>query len=399
MQEVPRSFIVTLTHVKYQQEYKYEDFTRRFPNSLITNTLGLTNELEVPIDKAFIKQETLQLLSQILTEKQYPYVPDSKTIQKQLDYLGIDLPCYVYDPSYPHFTEAYPEVNLYDFKIEPYYDALKQAREWMFPALARYIFSVTNGAETVHDDYDMFHLLLLDPFGFATDDELGALILTMHPKVFDAIKYGTRLSLIPTCIDGGYAKILEILTRQYQLTYTAKDFWNLLERIRTEPGHIENYALTIDLVLSHLDRSEAIGPVQSVYISVKAKSTVLLENVVKDCWRSVYVDHNVMISLLWLFHHFGDIEYLSEFMDYYDAGEIIDLGGTSPVDNFYVNYLKHPELIKKDILKVLGSYIRSQPRVRSGVPATVSGINQLMKGIEVLTPKFPQLALVLEELL
>ncbi len=68
-------FIVTLPQYNISIPFDYTQFIEKFPDSLITRTLDLTHEKDIPLDNPLVTPEVLQVLSRILTTGKYPYVP------------------------------------------------------------------------------------------------------------------------------------------------------------------------------------------------------------------------------------------------------------------------------------------------------------------------------------
>ena len=160
------TFTVTLPEYKFSLSFDEKRFTQRFPDSLITRTLDLTHEADIPINNLIVIPEVLQLLSQILTTEDYPYInaPD-KSIRRALDYLGIDLPDPIYYPQFQQIINTEPDFVLQRILDDPnvhYQFILRNAQEFQFPELAKYLFDHTNPNDKFYQiiDYQTFSHLV-----------------------------------------------------------------------------------------------------------------------------------------------------------------------------------------------------------------------------------------------
>lgn len=91
-------------------DFPTEEFKRIFPNSLPITVIEQTGNYHIPLENPMITPEILEILSDIVENEDYPYIgiPNAK---RAFDYLGIDLPEYVYDPCYGVLRSKYPELD------------------------------------------------------------------------------------------------------------------------------------------------------------------------------------------------------------------------------------------------------------------------------------------------
>lgn len=144
------SFIISVA--EFSQSYPKNEFTNTFPGSMITAALDQDPSAEeISLDPKLVSSEALLLLHQIITTQDYPYVSDSK-IQRQLDYLGIDLPPVVYMKKYDQFLHE-SGLRLADVKGH-YPTFMKMAFTLEFPELATYALTHT---EDHAEDITLFH--------------------------------------------------------------------------------------------------------------------------------------------------------------------------------------------------------------------------------------------------
>lgn len=143
------TFIVSLPNYDYSQPFNTEAFIRLFPGSLITLALQ-SGEQVIPLENPAVTPEILQLLLGIITTQDIPYI-STPGVKKALDYLGIDLPEFVYNPLYARLRQQHPNFTL--SKVDEYYRELMiYSIDRDLPELAQYILDNT-GAE-LHRDED-----------------------------------------------------------------------------------------------------------------------------------------------------------------------------------------------------------------------------------------------------
>ena len=101
-------FIVNLPD-GYSISYDKSKFINTFPNSMITLALQ-SDEKEIPLSHPLVTKDILEFLREIMEGRDYPLL--SGSVRKSLDYLGIDLPEFIYDPEYPKFTTDNPSIHF-----------------------------------------------------------------------------------------------------------------------------------------------------------------------------------------------------------------------------------------------------------------------------------------------
>ena len=161
------TFTVVLSSHNTSLSFNQEEFTQKFPDSLITRTLELTHESIVPISNPIVTLESLELLKNILKTSHYPYIPDimGSSIRKSLDYLGIDVPNVIYYPQYKQLLDEYYGIfTMLDNPKDYYKEFYEMARKHNFPQWISYLFDHTNPTEHKEVDYDEFVWMLNDNY-------------------------------------------------------------------------------------------------------------------------------------------------------------------------------------------------------------------------------------------
>lgn len=172
-------FTVYLPRYNYRIIYNYDDFTQSYPNSLITLALQ-SGENEIPIENPLVTPEILQLLQDVMTTDQYPYI-SNLNVMKILDYLGIDFPKAVYDSRYETLLNTYPNLDWNN----KYFRILQYAIDNNFPELASYLFSMTDPDKHKDDDSALLNFIIFMQSGLASPEkeEIGVMLLQERKAV------------------------------------------------------------------------------------------------------------------------------------------------------------------------------------------------------------------------
>ena len=217
-----------------------------FPDSLITTTLNLTHELDIPLDNSLVTPDILQLLEYVVTNKDYPYIPDPK-VGVSLDYLGIDFPDIVYDPRYIPFREAFPDLDWNN--LDQNYDRIMEyAVNNNFPELSQYLLEHSHPEEHTSYNEQVFTDIIDSrnkPLSIAT-------LLVPHIDVPEVLRRYVEFYALYVLIATGYLPLIQAVAQYYpewirSMSYVIPE---IAERFLEDPIHITDYMEMIQVLYS-----------------------------------------------------------------------------------------------------------------------------------------------------
>lgn len=256
------SFSVSLPGHHFQVEYDYEKFTKEFPNSLITKALELCpGEKVVPLDNPVLTPTVFHVLEDILNTNTYSYVEWTQ-IQKQLDYLGIDLPEFVYSPVYRKFIRDYPiNVRKSEDLNKHYEQLLNLAAYNELLSLVDYMFEHTRSEDHTTTDANMFnHLVgMAKPSVFAEE---------LAKRIFSTRHIAHR-DYLPYIIRKGYLSLYQIYEAKHGKGNPSASVGHLLANIVDYPEDFYIYATALLYIIEdpdpHKDYPEICRMFKGVY--------------------------------------------------------------------------------------------------------------------------------------
>lgn len=335
--------------------YSRDEFTKEFPESMPISLLEITQDTEIPITHPMITEEVLVLLQFILKEKRYPPVPFE--LKKQLDYLGIDLPEYVYDPSYPKWIKEHPYINLYDFKADgthSYSMLLSMSRGEEFPPFTRYIFAHTSPKDHQEEDRELFIDIMASEDGYSeTDEAIGVDLLMRSDYIINNIN---DPGIADQCTRLGYLDILKIIAKHEPLRFWMFQVRNILLQIESRPVHTPRYIQVLEYMKEHMKDQK-----DQIIQMILSKVPNLIHRVIYENIHQIYMEKEQIIGLMWICNYHGDPDLFTDFLTLVEHG---DINYEDTGDNIFVSmfkaYMSHPGLVKEGILKILREYLSSQ---------------------------------------
>ncbi len=112
-----------LQYKNYDIHFTRDKFLSHFPNSLISNTLEMTSDTVIELNKSFITPTTLDILHHINEAWTIPNYEEEPNIRDNLcmtgDYMNIDLLVLIGHERYPVFIEQFPKYDILDLKSIP----------------------------------------------------------------------------------------------------------------------------------------------------------------------------------------------------------------------------------------------------------------------------------------
>ena len=108
-------FTITLTEHKCSKTFTRENFLSVFPNSMISNALELTSDVNIDITQPFVIPEVLDILHLMCEEGEMNYQSNDAiraNVDKSANYLGIDLLAVVNDPKFQELSWWQGGLNL-----------------------------------------------------------------------------------------------------------------------------------------------------------------------------------------------------------------------------------------------------------------------------------------------
>ncbi len=386
-------FIVFLPKHDYRQEYNYDEFIQLFPNSLITLALQ-SHELIIPIDNPLVKPEILKLLHTILIETQYPYIDDSSgIIRKSLDYLGIDLPDFVYNPLYAKFLQSHPHINLFnlDDLNKEYTSILVIAREMKFPSIVDYLFSMTK--PHIEQDITAFNEILCGRVYSESNEAIAVLILQKR-DISEEVMAHIRAYMI-SFITLGYVNVVKILKDKYQVIPPSNSVMMVMNKIYRDPEHTFQYINMINYLLpiKTSDEYKGILIYSIIYQYITTGDIKILDSLFEEN-QEVWLSLGEINSYLWIINHYERVDILNHFIGHITNSNIRNHTSVDLIQEFFCNYLLHPTVIKPNILRSLGMYIKNRHDGEYDMLVIIH--NQ--RAIEQLQSEYPQFACILKNL-
>ena len=371
------TFTVTLPKHNFTIPFNYDEFTQLFPNSLITLALQ-SGESNIELENKLVTPDILEVLSYITINRDYPYVgnPNGK---RALDYLGIDLPDFVYEPIYAEFKKHNPNIRLLtaeDLNTN-YNQILNSAIEEKFPSLVTYLFSQTNPMEHKQEDLYAFQGILLGLYSkiHSSNQELIAEMILLNRNIDSLLSPDTINNNIHDAFRLGYINLLQLMFRKFNRTpeaYTL-NVNRLIQSMGNDPEHLRAYVDALNLLVPYIKQERYPGAYNAyqmfyaVYTGdVKSVERLLESQGVSDSdiagyiWTAILTNHPDIIPL------FFNIEEEEE-----------------PL-NFLNEYVNHPSLITPDMLRLIGN-LSTLPERR----VAIRKLRQL---------GYPQLARILSQL-
>lgn len=192
-------FTVNLTRYGLRQQFPLTQFTKEYPDCMITLALQ-SGDPEIPIEHPHVTPTVIILLAAILRDQDI--LPLDSSYLRGLNYLGIDLPRFVFHPKYHRFRILHPTCTLANLE-EQYSVILPYAINHHLPDLVTYILAHTQVEDQMNRDI-IQDILVHTPY--SEDIEKGLIqILRYAPSV-------GRLIMPADVARRGYIHVLDLLT-------------------------------------------------------------------------------------------------------------------------------------------------------------------------------------------
>lgn len=240
-------FTVYLPEHKTRVEYPREKFMSLYPGSLIGLVLSNTTDTEVPLSHSLVTSEILQILSRIVEGGVYPALGEYH--RKAFDYLGIDMPDFVYTGVYKEFMDqdGRSDMILKDLMNKEYDVLFAMASMHRLRSLLEYIFLSTEASDTLASDSKGFlDLITAVPHSPVLED-LAILTYTTRDirhkfTLTDDEKFSTITKITQQILLCGYPALYELVTSEHGGYVVNKNFIsNLIMSIGTNPAHFKGY--------------------------------------------------------------------------------------------------------------------------------------------------------------
>lgn len=243
------TFTVTLTSHNYSISFPTEEFIKSFPNSLITLALQ-SKEKDIPIENPIVTSDILEHLLYIIKHQDYPYidVPNAvrssesyHSVRKILDYLGIDLPDFIYTFKYEQWRRLNPDFTFRDLD-KFYYSIMRYCIDVNCPDLANYVIDHTSD-RNLEDDVKIIQEYILTgpsydhlPYTEGVDTILPILIRKKQliPKIYNDRLLRRIASL-------GYIQLLDELYPYASKESKSEILYNAINGIHSDPVHLTEH--------------------------------------------------------------------------------------------------------------------------------------------------------------
>ena len=349
-----QTFTVTLPRHKFIIYFNYEKFNAMFPNSLFIRTIDLTKESNIPIDNPVITPEVLQLLHRIINTRDIPPVSEM-IIQTSFDYLGIDLPNVVYDPRYPKFKLIYPDIAYTNWD-EEYSNIISLAQKHDLPELVSYLFKHTDPKNHIVEDYkiikqilkiDYKSLDLTTIYGISPIDiTIGSMILRSRLVLPNLLEFYGNIDQIHNAIlDKASLDLYKAYTQASKHNITEYHLCRAIQKVETIPNKLYEYMRIIDHINTLLPEPSKL---YELFIAITNNNTVMIRNLF---WSTIRLYRSAISPMLYTAVLLGCGDVFTVILDiiYQINVELSDIC----YDWFFIEYIRYPELIVPDTLKLV----------------------------------------------
>lgn len=256
------NFTVHLPRHDFRIEYTRHDFVKCFPHSVITVALELDSSTSIiPLDHPVVTPKVLEILKELYTttEKLYPAVDLSE--KASLDYLGIDLPEFVYAPIYKKFTDQCPALDITGLKDESVYNTVFYiAKNHQIMSLAQYLFDHTKVYEHRNSDFNGFLDLVNTNIHSTFREQLAILMYTTRNIKGEWGDY-TILDMSSFILQCGYLTLYKMVWEPLDKPFNLGPIKTMIQSINVNARHFRQYYET----LQYLSQFE-IDPEHQMYL-------------------------------------------------------------------------------------------------------------------------------------
>jgi len=346
-------FTVYLPEHKIRVEYPKDQFMSLYPNSLIGLVLSNTADAEVPLSHPLVTPEGLKIVSRIILDGVYPILNESH--RKVFDYLGMDLPDFVYTPVYKEFMEkeGRSSMTLKDLMNKEYDALFAVASKYKLKSLLEYIFRSTKASDTlISDSTGFLNLITMVPHSSVLED---LAILTYTNRGIQS-----RLSIEPLDISkikerillNGYPTLYRLVLHDHgeHIMSNVRLLIAIIEAIGKNPSHFKGYDECIDIL--SVSRVDMLGKPMTflenrIYTMARTWNPEMINQlgvrVPRD--RTFYKD--ILSGLLWTMIIRNNPQAYIAFLEYLLSTNTY--GVMPSFDGFHETCSSHMHLISEDM--------------------------------------------------
>lgn len=363
------TFTVTLPEYKFTIRFNTQDFVRLFPGSLIALALQ-SGENDIPLSNTMVTSEILQLLSQILTTQDYPYVsiPNAKQI---LDYLGIDLPEFVYDSKYGMFRRDNPGFSM-PMLDEWYTPILRYSIDTDFSELARYVLDHTDLELHQEDDIKLVQTNTKEGPYVSGGDHILPIIVTQRkllPKI--VTKY-----LVANVAERGYIELFDLIqgdTTDLRTPLSESIILIASSGISIDPEHFTEHVEMINHI--RINYKDKLNTTDARYYDAFNKTITGKANKIFNP-SSVYLMTSDLLYTALFMNHPISFGYL------YAVGVRSVSRDVKHANQLFLrSYFSHPDIITPDNLRVVKYNLTPQQQFEWANKLTQSGHMKLAQDL------------------
>lgn len=374
---------VFLPRYNFQQQYNIKEFTSLFPDSVITRTYELTHETDVPLDNSIVTPEILKLLEYILVNKDYPYMDSS--MERVLDYLGIDLPSFIFDSQYEQLKIDYPEIRLFNLGNldENYNQLLQMSIDYELPLLALYVIKNTNQEKHRNDNTKFVLDELNNPVHSDTVEEIMEAMIDNISMSEDNVQI-----YIDDGIRRGYLNFLRLFLDKHGRNYIPNPnyIFDLISDMGKDPEHYQSYVDMINYLAGYIRNPRGSVSYNIFQDIISGRGLRYnpgnLEEFPGLLWiASLSNQEASFISILNNLTH-QEVSYLIE------SKLVTTLkDNRQTIRDFLLSYVAHPNLINPRLLRLTGEAL-----------VTYGDRETITTAIDLLSKDHPELADILRAL-
>lgn len=386
------TFTISLPNYDFALPFNRESFIRMFPDSVITRTLELTKENDIPLINPLITPRILLPL-QLISNTGYipPLYESADMFQRALDYLGIDLPEVVYDINYPIFLRIYPNITTLDWNRE-YKSILAMAVQTGTPTLALYLFNHTDAKTHVQDDYDQFIELIQKSEMTPEDAEIAIMILRKR-MIGEYLRTGlTPSGIIPVgltfpnstpkdlILEQGIPDLYIAYLETTNKSVTSDDMYALIEDIPRHPDSFEGYNYMIDYITLQLSpTSRRIRLFQQFFHDiVEGKITSNYKSALTSTPSRIDIYADIYLYIAVLLKHGNVFQEILNIIRQVCSSQSHLSNACNDIYNEFLTYVvAHPEVISSDMMELISENSTPDQKeyLRRGLSEKVSSLD------------------------
>lgn len=334
-----------------------------FPNSLITRTLDLTHESDIPIENPQVTPAVLELLEYILASEEYPYISDL-SVKKALDYLGIDLPEFVYDPRYESLIMDHPQINVFGRDLDEqvvYNEFLRWATTYNFPPLAKYLIQHTDQRMHLLDNAQYVLSELNKPLHSDTAEDIMLMLLN-----YINLNPGGIQSMIELATVQGYVQFLQVLlakvnAKQQLYEPDPNQIVDIITGLPRDLEHYPAYVAMIEYLGGYIPPAPETDGYEEEFGEMKDEDAEIrgFYEVFEDVVHGRFIESyeylgDMYEGLLWAAVLSGQDTSFTNFLVNVPGQEY------QQVHNFVVSYVHHPSLVNPVMLNQVGQALHER---------------------------------------